>query len=137
MTSPKSYLLRAFYDWIVDNGFTPYVLVDAQQQGVEVPAEYVQDGKIILNIAPGAVRTLCMDPQGLTFSARFRGIAQNIHVPLPAIKAVYAKENGRGMVFPEEETVAEAAPDPTPKTPGPQKPDPKKPRKGPTLRVVK
>ncbi|HTT09131.1 MAG TPA: ClpXP protease specificity-enhancing factor [Gammaproteobacteria bacterium] len=137
MTSPKSYLLRAFYDWIVDNGLTPYVLVDARQRGVEVPLQYVQDGKIILNIAPGAVHTLSMDPKGLSFSARFRGIAQDIHVPLPAIKAVYAKENGRGMVFPEDETTGEAAPDPTPQTPGPQKPGPKKPRKGPSLRVVK
>ena len=137
MTSPKSYLLRAFYDWIVDNGFTPYVLVDAKRPGVEVPSEYVQDGKIILNIAPGAVHTLCMDPQGLSFSARFRGIAQDIRVPLVAIKAVYAKENGRGMVFPEDEAAGEVSPDPNPKSPSPQTPGPRKPRKGPALRVVK
>ncbi len=110
MTSPKPYLLRAFYDWIVDNGMTPYVLVYARRRGVDVPAEYVQDGRIILNIAPDAVHALCMDPQGLRFSARFRGIAQDIRVPMSAIKAVYARENGRGMVFPEEETAAEVAP---------------------------
>jgi len=103
MSSPKSYLLRAFYEWILDNSMTPYVLVDASAQGVEVPSEYVEDGKIILNIAPAAVQALAMDKERLCFSARFRGVAREISVPMPAVRAVYAKENGRGMVFPEEE----------------------------------
>ena len=133
MTSPKSYLLRAFYDWIVDNGLTPYVLVDAGAQDVDVPREFVQDGKIVLNIAPSAVQALIMDTQQVSFSARFRGSPRNIYVPMAALKAVYAKENGRGMVFPEEEGDT-VTPPPTP----PQGP-PKgvTPRKGPALKVVK
>ena len=102
MTSPKSYLLRAFYEWILDNSMTPYVLVDALGTGVTVPSEYIEDGKIILNIAPAAVQALVMDKEQLSFSARFRGSSREIMVPMTAVRAVYAKENGRGMVFPEE-----------------------------------
>lgn len=102
MTSPKSYLLRAFYDWILDNSMTPYVLVDAAGQGVMVPADYIEDGKIILNIAPAAVQALVMDREHLSFSARFKGSSREVYVPMLAVRAVYAKENGRGMVFPEE-----------------------------------
>ncbi|MCG3202336.1 MAG: Stringent starvation protein B [Gammaproteobacteria bacterium] len=124
MTSPKSYLLRAFYEWILDNSMTPYVLVDASAQGVSVPAEYVEDGKIILNIAPAAVQTLVMDRDQLSFSARFRGSSREVLVPMIAVRAVYAKENGRGMVFPEE-----GGEEPT----TPPSPAPKKP----SLKVVK
>lgn len=124
MTSPKSYLLRAFYEWIVDNSMTPYVLVDASAEGVMVPTEYVEDGKIILNIAPAAVQALVMDRQHMSFSARFRGMSREVYVPMLAVRAVYAKENGRGMVFPEE-----GGDEPT----GPTTP----PAKKPTLKVVK
>lgn len=103
MTSPKSYLLRAFYEWIVDNSMTPYVLVDATAQGVDVPGEYVAEGKIVLNIAPAAVQALVMDSDRLSFNARFRGTPRDLSVPMSAVRAVYAKENGRGMVFPDEE----------------------------------
>jgi stringent starvation protein B len=125
MTSPKSYLLRAFYEWILDNAMTPYVLVDASASGVMVPDEYVEDGKIILNIAPAAVHALVMDKQQLSFSARFRGSSREVMVPMPAVRAVYAKENGRGMVFPDE-TGEEPTNPPTPAAP-----------KRPTLKVVK
>lgn len=125
MNSPKPYLLRAFYEWILDNGMTPYVVVDAGAEGVEVPREYVQDGKIVLNITPSAVQALVMDKDHLSFSARFRGVARSVEVPMPALKAVYAKENGRGMVFPEDDAEIE-----------PPKPEPP-PRKGPRLKVVK
>lgn len=124
MTSPKSYLLRAFYEWILDNSMTPYVLVDASAQGVSVPEEYVEDGKIILNIAPAAVQALVMDRDQLSFSARFRGSSREVLVPMMAVRAVYAKENGRGMVFPEE-----GGEEPT----TPPSPAPKKP----SLKVVK
>ena len=123
MISPKSYLLRAFYDWIVDNGMTPYVLVDASADAVQVPAEHVQDGKIVLNISPTAAQALMMDKEHLRFNARFRGVAREIFVPMAAIKAVYAKENGRGMVFPEDEEDSGDKPPPThPGTPQPTKP---------------
>lgn len=124
MTSPKSYLLRAFYEWILDNAMTPYVLVDASASGVLVPEEYVEDGKIILNIAPAAVHALVMDKQQLSFSARFKGSSREVMVPMPAVRAVYAKENGRGMVFPEENGEEPTSPTTTPP-------------KRPTLKVVK
>ena len=122
MISPKSYLLRAFYDWIVDNGMTPYVLVDASAEAVQVPAEHVQDGKIVLNISPTAAHALTMDREQLSFNARFRGVAREIFVPMDAVKAVYAKENGRGMVFPEEEDGGDGPPPTDPETPRPTKP---------------
>jgi stringent starvation protein B len=125
MSSPKSYLLRAFYEWILDNAMTPYVLVDASASGVLVPEEYVEDGKIILNIAPAAVHALVMDKQQLSFSARFRGSSREVMVPMPAVRAVYAKENGRGMVFPEENAEEPTSPTTTP------------PPKRPSLKVVK
>jgi stringent starvation protein B len=126
MLSPKPYLLRAFYDWIVDCGMTPHVVVAAEVEGTEVPPEYVQDGKIVLNILPTAIQALVMDRERLSFSARFQGVARSIDVPMKAVKAIYAKENGRGMVFPEddEEVVA----------PAPESPPP---RKGPSLKLVK
>jgi stringent starvation protein B len=129
MISPKSYLLRAFYDWIVDNGMTPYVLVDANAEAVQVPTEHVQDGKIVLNISPTAANALAMDREYLSFSARFRGVAREIFVPMEAVKAVYAKENGRGMVFPEEEE--DGGDKPPPSDPG------SRPSTKPKLKVVK
>jgi stringent starvation protein B len=126
MTSPKSYLLRAFYEWILDNAMTPYVLVDASASGVVVPDEYVEDGKIILNIAPAAVHALVMDKEQLSFSARFRGASREVMVPMPAVRAVYAKENGRGMVFPDESSEEPTNP-----------PTPAGPSKRPSLKVVK
>jgi len=103
MTSPKPYLLRAFYQWIVDNGMTPQVLIDATAQGVDVPEQYVAEGKIVLNIAPAAVQALAMDGDRLSFNARFRGRPRDVSVPMSSVRAVYAKENGRGIVFPDEE----------------------------------
>ena len=97
MTSHRPYLLRALYEWIVDNGMTPHVLVDAGLPGVRVPMQSVKDGRIVLNIAERAVGGLRMDNDALRFSARFGGVSQSVLVPLEAVIAVYARETGQGM----------------------------------------
>lgn len=133
MTSSRPYLIRAIYQWITDNGLTPHVLVDASADGVQVPLEHVRDGKIILNIAPMAVTGLVLGDVEITFSARFSGKPQGLYVPVEAVLAVYAKENGQGMMFSEDDAAVAAADDdsdPDPDT------DPDKPKR-PSLRVVK
>lgn len=99
MTSQRPYLLRAMHDWILDNHLTPHILVDALQEGVRVPQEYVQDGQINLNIAPTAVRNLQLGNRDISFSARFRGVPMDVLVPVVAVLGIYARENGQGMSF--------------------------------------
>lgn len=101
--SNRSYLLRAFYDWIVDNHLTPYILIDAELPHVEVPKQYVQDGKITLNISPDAVLNLKKDNKAIQFEASFNGQSMLVYAPIKAVLAIYARENGQGMVFSEEE----------------------------------
>ncbi len=108
MTSTRPYLLRALYEWMVDNGLTPHLLVDAKADHVEVPQQYIENDKIILNIAPDAIRDLEIGDEFFSFSARFAGRPEQILAPIKAVKAIYAKENGEGMVFPEEDTDVEA-----------------------------
>jgi len=103
MTSNRPYVLRALHEWILDNGMTPYILVNAQMPDVVVPAQYINDGKVVLNIAPGAVKNLHMGNNFVSFSARFSGVPFEVHVPQNAVLAIYARENGKGMIFPEEE----------------------------------
>ncbi|HPQ95291.1 MAG: ClpXP protease specificity-enhancing factor [Thiothrix sp.] len=104
-TTPKRpYLLRAFYDWIVDNGMTPHIVVDATLADVEVPRRYVRDGRIVLNIHPGAVGDFVMDNSAVSFTARFSGVAHYLYCPMPAVIAIYARETPNEMVsFPETE----------------------------------
>jgi len=103
MTSSRPYLLRAMYEWIVDNGLTPHLLVFADEEGVIVPHEYVEGGKIVLNINPTAVRGLVIGNQEITFSGRFGGTPMDIVVPVQSAVAIYARENGKGMVFSPED----------------------------------
>lgn len=103
MTSSRPYLIRALYEWIVDNYLTPYLVVDAEVEGIDVPRQYVEAGRIILNVAPQATYGLQMKNDFIEFSARFSGIAMDITVPVSAVLAIYARENGRGMVFSEED----------------------------------
>lgn len=103
MNSNRPYLLRGLYEWIVDNKLTPYVLVDASFPKVEVPEQYVEDGKIILNISANAVHDLLISNQLVEFDASFNGAPYQISVPIKAVLAIYARENGRGMVFQEDE----------------------------------
>ena len=140
MTSNRPYLLRAIYDWISDNDLTPYMLVDASVDGVRVPPQVVKNGQVVLNLAMRAVANLDLGNEWISFQARFSGVSQAIHVPVRAVLALYAQENGQGMMFPAEEDDAPPpapAPDDTP--PGSaEAASAEKPARGvPHLRVVK
>ena len=102
MTSHRPYLLRALYEWIVDNGMTPHILVDATRPGVRVPSHTVNEGRVVLNIAERAVARLEMDNDSVRFTARFGGVSQSVSVPVSAVLAVYARETGQGMVLPDD-----------------------------------
>jgi stringent starvation protein B len=110
MTSSKPYLIRALYDWIVDNGCTPHLLVETKDSRVRVPTQYVKDGSIVLNIAPGAVRDLVLGNDAISFNARFGGVAHEVFFPVSAARMIYARENGQGMSLPEEQ--GDETPDP-------------------------
>lgn len=97
--SKRPYLIRALNDWIVDSDLTPYLMVDATGDEVQVPDEFVNDGRIVLNISPGAVRDLLLADDAVSFSARFSGRPFSVHVPVGQILAIYARENGEGMMF--------------------------------------
>ena len=111
-TSTKPYLIRAIFEWCVDQGFTPYVAV-AVDARTEVPRNYVKDNQIVLNLSPDAVHQLVLGNDFLTCSARFGGVAQSISVPVENIAAVYARENGQGMAFEVGTTTASAGPEKT------------------------
>jgi stringent starvation protein B len=152
----KPYLLRALYEWCVDNGYTPHLAVKVDSRA-QVPQEYVKNGEITLNISATAVHKLQMGNELIEFSARFAGVARQISVPVPSVYAIYAKETGHGMTFdvesakPELQSVAEAEPGtppgkeaapitalPAPASP-PGQPDPTRPTGGgkPQLRRIK
>ncbi len=104
MISTQPYLIRAMYDWITDNGLTPYLLVNADYNDeVEVPQQFVEDGKIILNIKENAIQGLSLDNDWISFQARFSGNQFSVFIPTPAVLAIYAKENGKGMFFKPED----------------------------------
>lgn len=103
MTSSRPYLLRALYDWISDNGLTPHIVVDATFPGVEVPPSAIREGKVVLNIALRAVDQLELGDERLRFLARFGGVSHAVSIPTAAVTAIYARENGVGMVFPPED----------------------------------
>ena len=126
MTSSRPYLIRAVHEWIADNGLTPQMLVDAESQGVVVPSHCVENGRIVLNVSAGAVRGLRIGDDRVEFDARFSGVSFHVELPVQAVLAVVARENGVGMSFPEERG--------TPPPP-PAGGEPKASR--PTLRVVK
>lgn len=118
MTPSRPYLIRAIREWIIDNGMTPHMLVDATIDDVEVPQSYVQSGKIVLNVSDQAVRGLDLDDnKAVRFEARFAGRPVAIHVPVMAVIALYALETGRGMVFNDEpgDDDPPTSPDPSPK----------------------
>jgi stringent starvation protein B len=104
MNSSRPYLVRALYEWIVDNDCTPHLLVNVDYPGVRVPPGFASDGQIVLNVAPSAVRHLHMDNEVITFEGRFGGVAHSLNVPSAAVMAIYARENGQGMVFEIEPT---------------------------------
>ena len=128
MTPSRPYIIRALYEWIVDNDCTPYVLVDATVVNVMVPEQFVKDGQIVLNISPGAVMDLNISNEAMAFNGRFGGVATDIYVPSTAVMGIYARENGQGMVCEPEEST-----DPPDDTP----PEPIKPEVRPALKIVK
>jgi stringent starvation protein B len=130
MSTSKPYLLRALHEWILDNGLTPHIIVDVNAPDVQVPAGAQQDGKLVLNIAPQATRNLDMGNDEFSFEARFSGKSHRVLVPVDAIVAIYARENGQGMVFAQDGSDKEPSP-PGGDDDGPDKPD------GPHLRVIK
>ncbi len=122
LTSTKPYLIRALYDWINDNKCTPYVIVNADAKDVEVPKQYVEEGRIVLNISPAAVRDLRISNDFLEFNARFAGVVTQLYAPIAAILAIYAQENGQGMVFEDKSEQVSAGSDK--KTTPIKRPDP-------------
>lgn len=102
MTSNRPYLLRAVHEWICDNGLTPHIVVDAGKPGVQVPPQAVSDGRVVLNLAPRAVAHLEIGNDAITFMARFGGVSQPVNVPIAAVQAIYARENGQGMLLAED-----------------------------------
>lgn len=129
MSSNRPYLVRAIYEWIADNGLTPYLLVDAGVDGVQVPQQAIKEGRVVLNIAGRAVAQLELGNDEIRFMARFSGVSQQVRVPLPAVLAIYAQETGQGMMLPQGEEDEEP----------PQAPPPEhgEPSRRPHLRVVK
>lgn len=120
MTSNRPYLIRALYEWLVDNGQTPYFLLDAEHSDAVVPQDFVEDGRIVLNLSPSAVRDLDLGNDWIRFNARFSGAAMDVIFPPDAVLGVYSRENGQGMLFPEPEEAEmhdDEPPDP-PQSPG-------------------
>jgi stringent starvation protein B len=116
VTSTRPYLIRAFYEWIVDNDFTPHIIVNAEQEYVTVPHEHVENGKIVLNISPSAVKALDLGNDWISFNARFGGKSLDIGLPPDAVLGIYARENGQGMLFQEEQPESDPPQSPTPET---------------------
>ncbi len=134
MKSSRAYLIRALHEWIVDNHCTPYLIIDAEFPEAVVPQEHINDGQIILNISLSAVKNLSLGNDAVQFNARFSGVSHHVYVPIDAVMAIYARENGQGMMFgSENETIS--SPDPSPD--GTPPPAPSAPKSRPKLTVVK
>jgi len=131
ISSNRPYLIRALYQWLVDNDLTPYLLVEAERDDVVIPSQFVEEGRIVLNISPSAVRGLDLGNQRISFNARFGGVAMDVLVPPEAVLGIYARENGRGMLFPDEGSEQPGG------MPPDSDPEPNPPRARPTLKVIK
>jgi stringent starvation protein B len=136
--SRRPYMLRAMHEWISDSDCTPHIVVDATMKGVDVPRQYVRDGKIVLNLSWSATAQLSMGSDEISFNGRFGGASMTVRIPMDAVLAVYARETGQGMIFAEDESgPAPQAPEPTP----PPTDRPPEPRQRPAgrakLKVVK
>ena len=129
MTPSKPYIVRAIYDWIVDNNCTPHVLINAVADGVCVPEDYITEGQIVLNISPTAVVSLHMGNDAVSFSGRFSGKPLDVLLPVESILGIYARENGQGMIFDDDELSDPSPPEPDPIAPGAAS--------GPSLKLVK
>jgi stringent starvation protein B len=132
--SRRPYLLRALHEWISDSNCTPHIVVDAGVAGVEVPRQYVQDGKIVLNVSWSATGQLQLGNDELNFNGRFGGASMHVRIPVAAVLAIYARETGQGMIFSEDT-------DQPPEGPQGPPPEPRPPKDAgagrPKLKVVK
>ncbi len=140
MTSNKPYLIRALYEWLVDNDATPHILVDTTFAEVMIPPGIDKDGQVVLNIAARAVQGLLIENTHISFTARFGGVSQNLYIPIPAVMAIYSMEDGQGMMFAEETTAHKNKPSEKPSEARKAlKEDPKPPQKKnkPGLKIVK
>ncbi len=131
MTPSKPYLIRGLYQWLLDNQATPYILADTSSIDVTVPPGIDTDGKVVLNLSPSAIQNLEMTNDYISFSARFNGVGQEIYCPMASILAIYARENGEGMMFNQESENATDTDDSAEGTGQPKKPN------RPGLKVVK
>ena len=130
MNSSTPYIIRAINEWILDNGCTPYLVLDATEEGVSVPQDYVKDGQIVLNISAAAVRDLVIEEGHIMFSGRFQGRVHEVYAPIRAVLGIVAKENGEGVWFPRD---GDDAPDPSP----PKSKGKPQPKGKPHLKLVK
>lgn len=143
LSSTRPYLIRAIYQWLVDNDLTPYLLVDARFPDVSVPQQYVQDGRIVLNLAPMAVHGLMLGNEEVSFSARFGGKPINVTVPIARVLAIYARENGQGLMLGESDEPISTDEPPTPLEEAASADahapngETRPPRRAPKLRVIK
>ena len=135
LTPTRPYLARAIYEWICDNNLTPHLLVDATQPNTMVPEQFIQEGQIVLNLAPHAVHKLNMSNNIITFSARFGGVSRDIYIPLNAVIGIYARENGQGLFFDPNEYEDIQIPEDTLKSTT-QAEETKPPKKKPSLRLL-
>jgi stringent starvation protein B len=139
MTSNKPYLIRALYEWLVDNDATPHIMVDTHVADVMIPAGIDKDGQVVLNIAARAVQGLEIENTHIAFSARFGGVSHNIYIPIQAVMAIYSMEDGEGMMFAEDnaqQATSEDKPELEKASSAPHKPSADKPGK-PGLKIVK
>jgi stringent starvation protein B len=134
MTPNSPYLIRGLYEWILDNGMTPHLLVNANHPKAQVPLGFVQEGRVVLNICPTAVHGLVLGNERIAFNARFGGVSTAVSFPPQAVLGIYARENGRGMLFPEDEVDGDAEGEAADAEPEPPEPPP---RARPSLKVIK
>ena len=99
MKPSRPYIVKALYEWLLDSDLTPHLLVDANEADVTIPLQFVEEGQIVMNINPSAVRNFYMDDQAISFNARFSGQPMDVYIPMKALLAIYARENGQGMGF--------------------------------------
>lgn len=130
MLPRKPYFLRAMHQWIVDSDSTPYLVVDVNVAGVEIPPGYAQDGKLVLNVSYSATDSLKIGSEHVEFNARFGGVSRHVRVPMAAILAIYAHETGQGMLFDAEDGAESGVPEDAPKPGGDG-------GKKPSLKVIK
>ncbi len=129
MSLSRPYLIRAIYQWVVDNGLTPYIVVDCTEDFIDIPEQFIHDGQVILNISPSAVQNLEITDQSIFFNARFAGVPRQLDISVLSVLAIYARENGQGLIFSNDHL----PPDIKQK----EQPEVKNKPKKPTLKVVK